>query len=179
MRSGMNMSAMIARSGFTLLEVMIAVLVFSIGLLGVAGMVLASMRGTHTAQIHTQATVLAQWIGDAMRSNPEGVMAGDYVGTAPVVVSADCTGGCTPAQAAARDMQTWGSMVNQLMPAGVGSIDCDLNPPLREGEPAFPAGLCTVTLTWSESDETKNTGASNSTAAVDRVTRRLDWVINP
>lgn len=165
--------------GFTLLEVLIAVLVFSIGLLGVASMVLASMRGTHTAQLHTQATLQAQWIGDAMRANPAGVMAGAYNITAPTTVVQTCNTGCTPAQTATRDMENWGSMVSRVLPAGVGSVRCQLNSPQREGVDAFPAGLCTITLTWSESDETRNTGASASASAVDRKTKRFDWVINP
>ncbi len=165
--------------GFTLLEVLIAVLVFSIGLLGVASMVLASMRGTHTAQLHTQATLQAQWIGDAMRANPAGVMAGAYNMTAPGTVSQTCLTGCTPAQTAARDMENWGAMLAALLPAGQGSVNCQLNSPRREGVDAFPAGLCTISLTWSESDETRNTGASASAAAVDRKTKRFDWVINP
>lgn len=165
--------------GFTLLEVLIAVLVFSIGLLGVAGMVLAAMRGTHTAQLHTQATVLAQWMGDAMRANPEGVMAGNYNATAPSSGSSNCNAGCNASQTATRDLETWGTLLSRALPAGQGSIRCNLNSPIREGQPAFPAGLCTLSLTWSESDETRNTGASNSTAVTARKTQRFDWIINP
>jgi type IV pilus assembly protein PilV len=176
MRSVMNSKS---RRGFTLLEVLIAVLVFSIGLMGVASMVLASMRGTHTAQIHTQATVLAQWIGDALRSNPVAVMAGNYNGTAPTSVSTTCNSGCSPAQAAARDMENWGSLLARSLPAGSGSVRCDLNSPIRSGAPAFPAGLCTISITWSESDETQNTGASNASTATARKSQRFDWVINP
>ena len=184
MRGGMNMkprdSKLRTRTrGFTLLEVMIAVLVFSIGLLGVAGMVLASMRGTHTAQNHTQAIVLAQWMGDAMRANPVGVMAGDYVGAAPSAIVTDCSAGCTPVQVAALDMETWGTLLAQSLPAGQGTVRCDLNSPLRDGVPAFPAGLCTVSMTWSESDETRDTAASSSAAVVARKAQRFDWVINP
>lgn len=167
------------QQGFTLLEVLIAVLVFSIGMMGVAGMVLASMRGTHTAQLHTQATLQAQWIGDAMRANPAGVMAGAYNMTAPTAVSETCATGCTPAQTATRDMETWGSMLSRALPAGQGSVRCQLNSPQREGVDAFPAGLCTISMTWSESDETRNTGASAAATAVDRKTKRFDWVINP
>jgi type IV pilus assembly protein PilV len=166
--------------GFTLLEVLIAVLVFSIGLLGVAGMVLASMRGTHTAQLHTQAIVQAQWIGDAMRANQTGVMDGNYdIDPAPSTGSANCDAGCSAAQAATRDLQRWGSQLAQALPAGRGSINCELNPPQREGRDAFPAGLCTIRITWSESDETHAIDASNAAAVVERKTQRFDWVINP
>ncbi len=183
MRRAMNMKPRNTKlqtltRGFTLLEVMIAVLVFSIGLLGVAGMVLASMRGTHTAQIHTQAIVLAQWMGDAMRANPVGVMAGNYNATATAGAS-NCSGGCTPAQTATRDLEAWGTLLAQSLPAGQGAIRCNLNSPTDGGRLVFPAGLCTLSMTWSESDETRDTVATNSVAVVARKTQRFDWVINP
>jgi type IV pilus assembly protein PilV len=166
--------------GFTLLEVLIAVLVFSIGLLGVAGMVLASMRGTHTAQIHTQAALLAQWIGDAMRANPAGVVAGNYNGTAPSSGSVDCSSGCTPAQTANSDMTNWGVLLARSLPSGQGTIRCDLTAAVGDDQPTFPVGLCTISMTWSESDETRNTGATAGTAvAITRKSQRFDWIINP
>jgi type IV pilus assembly protein PilV len=173
------MHQFIPTRGFTLLEVLIAVLVFSIGLLGVAGMVLASMRGVHTAQLHTQATLQAQWIGDAMRANPGAVMAGDYNMTAPSVVSANCNVGCNPQRAAVYDMQRWGAQLARVLPAGQGTVICDVTAsPLREGERAFPVGLCTITLTWSESDETQDASA-NVAAGTARKAQRMVWVINP
>ena len=170
-----------AVAGFTLLEVLIAVLIFSFGLLGVAAMILTAMRGNHTAQLHTQATFLAQWVADAMRANPDGVMAGNYNGNAPNGGGANCNAGCTRAQAATRDLQTWGAMVAATLPTGTGNIACNLNPPVRiDGTRAFPAGLCTVTLDWNESTETGKTAASNAPdPASGRKAQQFIWVFNP
>ena len=57
------------RNGFTLLEVMIALLVFSLGLLGMAGLLAVSVRTNHGAYLRTQATFLAQSMADRMRAN--------------------------------------------------------------------------------------------------------------
>lgn len=167
--------------GFTLLEVLIAVLVFSFGLLGIAAMVLTSVRGTHTAQLHTQATFLAQWIGDAMRSNTIGVMAGNYDGAALTGAVNNCTGGCTSAALATRDRQTWGNMLTQSLPNGAGTIECNLGSPVRrDGTDAFPVGLCTISLTWTEATEAEKTSASNSGGSGNGIAeQRFDWVINP
>lgn len=169
------------RSGFTLLEVLIAVLVFSLGLLGVASMMLTSVRGNHSAQLHTQATFLAQWIGDAMRANPVAVMAGQYDATAVPATPATCATGCTPADAAIRDLAAWGTLVSRSLPSGVGSVACDLNSPVRpsDGVAAFPVGLCTVTLSWTEADEGSKTSRAQGATVNGSRAQRFDWVINP
>ncbi len=171
----------LSRRGFTLLEVLIAVLVFSFGLLGVAGMMLVSMRGNHTAQVHTQATFLAQWMGDAMRANPVAVIAGQYDGTATAAPASACTAGCTTQQAAQRDRDLWGTMIASSLPAGTGSIQCNLNSPPQHsnGSHSFPAGLCTITMTWSESNEAEKVSSTASPTGDGRKIQRFDWIINP
>jgi type IV pilus assembly protein PilV len=168
--------------GFSLLEVLIAVLVFSFGLLGIAAMVLTSMRGTHTAQLHTQATFLAQWIADAMRANPTGVMAGNYDGPGLSALATNCNiANCAPATLALRDREVWGTMLARALPSGQGTVLCNLRPATREdGTEAFPAGLCTVTLTWSEASDTEKTSATAGTAANDgRKDQQFVWIFNP
>jgi type IV pilus assembly protein PilV len=55
--------------GFTLVEVLIALVVLSIGLLGVAALQLTSLRTNSSAAMRSQATVLAYEIVDRMRAN--------------------------------------------------------------------------------------------------------------
>lgn len=69
----------IAVRGFTLLEVLIAVIVLSVGLLGMAGLNALSLRLGQGAQQRTHASHLAYEIGDAMRANAG--YAGRYLGT--------------------------------------------------------------------------------------------------
>jgi len=57
------------QSGFTLLEVLVAILVLSIGLLGLAGLMASSIRNNHSAYQRTQATWLAYDMIDRMRVN--------------------------------------------------------------------------------------------------------------
>jgi len=56
--------------GFTLVEVLVTVIIMSIGLLGVAGLQLASMRSNHSAYLRTQATLAAYDLVDRMRADP-------------------------------------------------------------------------------------------------------------
>jgi type IV pilus assembly protein PilV len=70
--------------GITLIEVLVAVLIFSIGLLGVAGLLVMSVRSNHAAYLRTQVTFLAQSMADRMQANPIGVWSGDYNGRYPI-----------------------------------------------------------------------------------------------
>ena len=63
--------------GFTLLEVLIALLVFSLGLLGMAGLLIVSVKTNHSAYLRTQASFLAQSMADRMRSNMPHVWTAD------------------------------------------------------------------------------------------------------
>jgi type IV pilus assembly protein PilV len=90
-----------AGRGFTLIETLVAVLVLSIGLLGIAALQLTSLQSNSTATQRSQATFLAYDIVDRMRANRRSAEAGDYTITfadfrANVVASVAPVG--TPAQ---------------------------------------------------------------------------------
>lgn len=57
--------------GFSLLEVMVALMILSIGLLGVAGVQLLSLQQTGNAQLRSQATMYAQDIVSRIRVNDD------------------------------------------------------------------------------------------------------------
>ena len=64
--------------GFTLLEVLVAVLIFSLGLMGLAGLLAVSVKTNHAAYMRTQATFLAQGMADRMRANVLGLWNNSY-----------------------------------------------------------------------------------------------------
>lgn len=63
MRRGLN------ESGFSMIEVLIAVLILAIGLLGVAGVQLLSMQQTSNSTLRSEATLYAQSAADRVRAN--------------------------------------------------------------------------------------------------------------
>ena len=100
--------------GFTLLEVLVAVLVMSIGLLGLAGLMGSTLKNSHSAYQRTQATWLAYDALDRMRANHLVALAGGYnlaLGAAP--------GGSGLAK---EDLAEWDAAVAGTLPAGDGSI---------------------------------------------------------
>lgn len=124
--------------GFTLLEVLIAVVILSIGLLGVAGLQAFSLRNNQEAYMRSQAAILAMDITERMRANMAGVQAGAYdLGTATANANCNSAGsGCTPAQLAQNDLHEWRTALFAALPTpnpstaglGEGIVCIDSNP---------------------------------------------------
>jgi type IV pilus assembly protein PilV len=66
------------QGGFTLLEVLIAIFVLAIGLLGLGGVLTIGLKNDQSAYYRSQATMLAYDILDVMRANREAARGGDY-----------------------------------------------------------------------------------------------------
>lgn len=64
--------------GFTLLEVLVALLVLAFGFLAVAGIQLRALKTNFSSAQKSQATMLSYLILDAMRANRDQALAGDY-----------------------------------------------------------------------------------------------------
>ena len=101
--------------GFTLLEVLIALLILSIGLLGLAALQTTGLRSNQMATMRTLATQAAYDISDRMRANPAGMANNQYViatGEAP----AD-----PPVTRADIDLTEWRAQIARL-PGGLSRI---------------------------------------------------------
>ncbi len=128
--------------GFTLLEVLIALLILSIGLLGLAALQTVGLRSNQMAVMRTQATHQAYDMTDRMRASPVAVTASDYVMTvAQSPADTSATG------QSLQDLIDWRGMV-QTLPGGRSSIS-------RCIPPGAGANLCTaitntVTVFWDE-----------------------------
>jgi type IV pilus assembly protein PilV len=146
-----------SQRGVTLIEVLVAMLVFSLGLIGAAALMAMAARSNHAAYLRTQVTFLAQNMAERMRANLIGVWNGDYNGSYPDASAQDCTAGCTPRQLALRDRQRWSSQLRAFLPPGAkAGIQCDrsgLSQAPTGGQillrPPF-GGNCSMTVTWAE-----------------------------
>ncbi|HKK06661.1 MAG: type IV pilus modification protein PilV [Gammaproteobacteria bacterium] len=111
--------------GFTLVEVLVALVIFSIGLLGLAGLQSQSIRYTHSAYLRTQATFLAYDILDRMRVNMTQAKNSTYdMSMSYVPPSASCVGvgaACSPLDLRNADRYEWKQSLAAL-PNGKGSI---------------------------------------------------------
>lgn len=128
-----------ARSGgATMIEVLVSLLIFSVGLLGMVGLQTLSLRNTQSAYFRTQATVMAEDIMERMRANPQGARAGSYAAASGQLNSACLSvGGCSPAALAQHDLAEWQAALAEALPMGSGRVCVDSTP--DDGTPAAPA----------------------------------------
>lgn len=126
--------------GFTLLEVMVAMVVLSIGLLGVAGLMASSMRNNQSAYHSTQATWLAYDILDRMRANNVVALAGGYAAANAIGSPAVCSTAAPGGSIAAQDIGAWKNMIACALPEGDGSIT--VTPTNRQ---------VSITIQWNDS----------------------------
>jgi type IV pilus assembly protein PilV len=116
-------------SGFTLLEVLVAVIVISIGLLGLAGLQARGMQANHSSMLRTVATYQAYDMADRMRANIKGVNNGDYNNLSGIPTDPACvTTSCTPTNMATTDLYHWNTTNSVLLPAGQGVVCLDSTP---------------------------------------------------
>ncbi len=160
--------------GFTLVEVLVAIVVFSIGLIGLGATMAISIRSNNVAAQRTQAIFLAETLGDMMRANGDGVWANAYDGGYPNGATGDCTANCTVAQIAERDQRLWSEMLQRTLPNASARVECTLVAASRPrpGIIRPPDGLCRVGLTWTE-----NVDADLTADGVRDQT--FSWTFNP
>jgi len=117
------------QSGFTLIEVLVAVIVLSIGLVGVAGLQVVSLQNNQGAFMRSQASALAYDLADRMRANVPGANAGLYDPTAKAATaSCKSTTGCTTQQMAQNDLYEWDAAIATYLPEGQGFVCIDSTP---------------------------------------------------
>ena len=151
-----------SETGFTIIEMLIAVLVISIGLLGMAGLQTTGIQQSHNSYLKTQASMLAYDMAERMRSNLQGVNAGNYDAVdsmdSPVSSAPGCIGSgtaCSATETASYDIYQWtnngeeGSIAS-LLPSGYGMI-------------AENGGVFTITVLWDEA----RTGATGTDCGTD------------
>ncbi len=110
------------QAGLSLLEAMIALVIISVGLLGIAALQINALKQNNSAYWHSQAVWMAHDMAERMRANSS-VIATDYVGIdTSNTYAQDCqTAACTPTQMAIADAADWKAQVETL-PAGRGIV---------------------------------------------------------
>lgn len=138
------------QSGFTLIEVLVAVLIVSVGVLGVAGLQLLSLQNNTSAMYRTQAIQSAYDIIDRARANRDVVYAIGLEDNPPQNPR-DCESNiCSPQQMRNFDIAGWREELADTLPDGTGAV-------------AYAGGVMTVTVRWQD---TRNPAAAPLEVAV-------------
>lgn len=176
-------------TGLTLIEVLVTLVILSIGLLSMAALQMTGMRSTSSAAHRTQASILANDIAERMRANPAALNAnafmavdstnidcntlpatycGEYYDETNGVVAA---GNCNATEMAAYDINVWFCGVNssgarisgvqQSLPQAAATITCiDTNPTGGDADPCTNRSPHTVTVSWTELNPSREGAAT-------------------
>lgn len=135
----------VKQAGTTLLEALIAVLVISIGLLGVASTQLYSVKTSHSSHLRTYALNQAENLIDAMRASRQGALDGELDDNCDATVV-----GAMPVSCATR-IQWDADLITLLGPGAQGNVNWNNN-------------NVTVTIQWNDSrGEVDNNGNAQTT----------------
>lgn len=144
------------QAGFTLLEILVAIVVLSIGLLGLAGLQAASLNNNQTAYYRSVASQQAYDMADRMRANLAGIAAENYnnlttnwkedLPTNPNCVATECSA----EEMAATDYFQWYTNNNSLLPDGDGIVRCVSGPAGCVNTVANSNRAFDIIVTWLE-----------------------------
>jgi len=138
-------------AGFSLLEVLIALLVLSVGLLGLAALQANTLQFNQSAYLRSQATSLAYDMADRMRANREAALNGDYNEALanPIPACDDVAAGTV----VERDLAGWRIALACALPVGNGSV-------------LVAGGVVTITVQWDETRRGELLDAAEGTTEV-------------
>ena len=177
-----------AQHGFTLVEILVAIVVLSFGVLGVVGMQAAALQSNRAARNQSTAVALGRELADIMRGNKDVALAtsatnnpylvANYPTPAAPTITENCftsTAGCpTPKAAAQFDMNQWLARVSAALPQARVVVCFDDSPYASTGAFAGqPQWACSsgsnqtlvVKIGWTQKSlNTSSTGASQAAA---------------
>jgi type IV pilus assembly protein PilV len=135
-----------AERGFTLLEVLVALAILAIGMLGVIAALVAGLRASRDASLQNAAVTLAADLADSIRANRAGaaayaLAAGTVLETPPVTCSV--VGECGAIEIAAVDLHAWQQRVLETLPEAVTNVTVT-------AVTDAVAHLCTISIHWTQ-----------------------------
>ena len=151
-------------AGFSLVEVLVALIVIAVGMLGIAKMHALALSGTGSAGTRSLVAIEAAGLAASLHANRDywattsqlvtNVTVSGGSANVDVFPSAQtCSASCTSAQMAAYDLQSFGAALAQIVPAANANISC---------QNGVPPQSCTITITWVENIVGMSTASSST-----------------
>ena len=137
--------------GVSIVEALVALVVLSVGLLGIAGMFLESVRSNRTALTRTTAIQLVNDMADRIRSNRGGRDSYNLAEADTPTAKKDCsTNECTPDELAKFDLTQWYTAVRGTLPPGADGTMPKTSIVFTAGASTFDPGSYVITAQWKE-----------------------------
>ena len=138
--------------GYSLIEVLVSILIVSMGILALVGLLTVAARNGKTSEIRAQAALMAGELADQIRTNADGAAIGAYDLRAPfpspgaaTPVPAVCVEAapCTAGQLAAVDLAAWRRRLRALLPNGSAWVQ-------YQGASATALGAVDLWVAWTD-----------------------------
>ena len=156
-----------AERGFSMIELLVAVLVMGIGVLGITGLQMVSLQNNRGALVRAEAVQLAYDMIDRIRANPDpiAVYGGLNLGTAPAVATNCHAAACNGLQMAGFDRAVWKCSLGLWNTnANCAGFRNGVILPLAANQPGLPngdgriavnaaTGIVTITVQWQEANQ--------------------------
>ena len=152
--------------GFTMLEILVSMIVITIGVLGIAGMQMLSINNTEIARYQSLAALAASGMAAKMQANAAYWIAS---ATNPITINGTSVSGgpasgnclnavCSATQLAGYDLQNFGQAISSVLPSGQATIVCTTG--------ISTPTVCALQLSWLEKNIALNNPASTNTANI-------------
>jgi type IV pilus assembly protein PilV len=153
--------------GFSLVEVLVALVIIGIGMLGIAKLQALAYASTGTSALRSLAALQASSLASAMHANrnywsvvPAGFQfqfTGNTITTTTdnTLTGTKCSSACAAGPLAAYDVQQWLLAVSSVLPNATGSVSCPTTAPVT----------CGIQLSWGEGNVAINAQAAGNTMA--------------
>lgn len=138
------------QAGITMLEVLVAIVVLSFGLLGMLGLIMNSLKMTSSSHYRTIAAQQLTAMAEAINANPNLIANYAAPGTTPNYTNCLGTAGCTTAELPQTDYALWRENIRVLLPSGTGTVSTSTRP--------------TVRICWNESARITISGGTTGAA---------------
>lgn len=164
------------QKGQSLIEAMIALVIMSIGILGIAGMQVLSLQQNRGALFRAEAPQLANDLMDRLRVNTD-ITYSALADADPTSAQSCNQNSCTPTQMAAFDIAQWKCSISSIDSAGDTLSICDTygitgSLPLGAGTVAIVNGIYEVTVEWSDDRIDVSCGSRTTEPACTSITIR-------
>jgi type IV pilus assembly protein PilV len=137
-------------AGVSMVEALVALVVISVGMLGIAGLYLSSLQAGRSANLRVQALNLASELADKIRSNRKGRDRYNLAAADTPAVQACVSATCTAAQIAENDLALWRASINGTQGAFRNLLNA--NGTVTYTDNPFPMpNRYDITITWRES----------------------------
>ena len=158
--------------GFTMIELLVSVVIMSVGVLGMAGLQMLSMQQNRSALLQGEATQLVNDILDRMRANPGTSYDGVTITDDPDVTDSCIGNTCTEVEMKDFDIAQWLCSINSTDETDSSTFTvCDTfgitgTLPLGRGSVVLTGDIYAVTVQWSDSQKVSDSAGTTRSVSI-------------